>query len=215
MLLPLGPTTLFDRVVDRASLLDHEIILATSEDASDDELESRARTRGLKCFRGPLDNVLARAEAAARFAGFDAFARLCGDRPFLPLDDMRRGMDLMHASLAGSEPLDLVTTHLPAPVPAGLTTEIVRTGAISRANEIADTAEQREHVTTVFYEEPDRFRIHCLETELRALGPVHLSVDSEHDRRDLAAIIHKHPALDLAEAAAAHAWRQLREDHSA
>lgn len=215
MLKQIGNTTLFDRVVCRAELLDQELVLATSEEQSDDELAEHARELGLKAYRGPLNDVLGRAVSAARHAGFDAFARLCGDRPFLPLMDMQRGLEVMRLRLEQSDPLDLVTTHLPSPVPAGLTTEVIRTDALCRAWEMAETTEQLEHVTTLFYQKPDSFRIHALPTDLRELGSVHLAVDSEQDRQLIGSILVQHPELDLAEHEAAKCWRRLHTAHRA
>ncbi len=205
MLRPLGPTTLFDRVVERAHLLDHDMMLATSDQESDDPLVARAKDLNLPVFRGSLDDVLGRAVAAARHAGFDAFCRLCGDRPFMPLDDMQRGMEVMRQSFKQGKPLDLVTTHLPEPVPKGLLTEIIRTETLTGVGKGATTNEQQEHVTTAFYERPSRFRIHELETDLRQLGDVHLSVDTEHDQQAISRVIEQHPALNLPEWKAAEA----------
>ena len=209
MLRPLGPTTLFDRVVERARLLDHDMMLATSDQKSDDPLVARAKELNLPLFRGSLDDVLGRAVATARHAGFDTFCRLCGDRPFLPLPDMQRGIETMLQSLKWGKPLDLVTTHLPAPVPAGLLTEVIRTDSLARIHESATTEEQREHVTTAFYEKPDQFRIHELQTDLRELGTVHLSVDTERDRQLIGEVIHRNPALDFSEREAATSLQEL------
>lgn len=215
MLRPLGPSTLFDRVVERARLLNTELLLATSDQASDNPLVDRANQLNLPVFRGSLDDVLGRAVAAARNAGFDAFCRLCGDRPFMPLGDMRRGIEIMRKSFVQSNPLDLVTSHKPSPVPAGLLTEIVRTAALARVHGGDTTDEQREHVTTAFYDKPYEFRIHELKTGLRALGDVHLSVDSERDQMLIGSIIERNPAPDYPERDAARSLRELAESHPA
>lgn len=215
MLLPLGPTTLFDRVVARARLLNLELLLATSDQNSDDALVQRAGELDLSVFRGSLDDVLGRALAAAKHAGFDAFCRLCGDRPFMPLDDMQRGINVMRQSFTNGDPLDLVTTHLPSPVPAGLLTEVIRTQTLAGIHESTTTAEQREHVSTAFYENPEEYRIHRLETRLRDLGSAHLSVDTERDQRLIARIIEENPAPNFSEREAAAAWQKLAESRPA
>lgn len=214
MLKYLGPTTLLERVIKRAGLLKHEFVLATSNSASDDSLAKEAEKLGVQVFRGSLNDVLARAVDAARHGGFDAFCRLCGDRPFMPLGDMRRAMAVMEQSFHEGRPWDLVTTHLPSPVPAGLLTEVIHTETLARLHKKASKPEQREHVTTIFYEDPERFRIYELETDLRQLGSVHLSVDTDRDRELIAQIIQMNPKLDWSEHEAAKAWRQLAETKS-
>ena len=215
MLRPLGPTTLFDRVVERARLLDHDMMLATSDQESDDPLVERARELDLPVFRGSLDDVLGRALAAARHAGFDAFCRLCGDRPLMPLDDMRRGMEVMRRSLIQGTPLDLVTTHLPTPVPPGLATEIIRTDVLAEIHNNGPRENELEHVTTAFYEYPDAFQIHPMATDLRKIGIVHLSVDTEHDLQLIGKIIEQNPDVEVSEKDAAQAWKDLANSQPA
>src|SRR5579875_1057258 len=60
------------------------IVVATSDDPSDDPLEAAVRGLGVDVFRGPLDDVLARfAGAVQRFgADQDHVIRLTADCPF-------------------------------------------------------------------------------------------------------------------------------------
>jgi len=205
MLERIGPTSLLERVVARARLLDHPIVLATSADPTDDPLARAGVDLGVAVHRGSLDDVLDRACAAARAAAFDAFARLCGDRPFLPLDDMRTGLALMRDSLRGGRGLDLVTTALPRPVPPGLLTEIVRTDALELVRARATSPPDREHVTRGFYEDPGGYAIRALPSPLQDLTGVHLSVDTESDRARLGALIDMHPDVGYPEELAARA----------
>ncbi|MGY6587773.1 MAG: cytidylyltransferase domain-containing protein [Wenzhouxiangella sp.] len=214
MLRPLGPTTLFDRIVERARLLEQELILATSDQTSDDALVQRAGEVDLPVFRGSLRDVLERAVGAARHAGFDAFCRLCGDRPFMPLDDMARGIEIMRDSFTRGNPLDLVTTQLPTPVPKGLCTEIVRTAALAGLGEDSTTAAEREHVTAGFYSAPDKYRIHALETAHREYSALNFSVDEARDLELISQAIEAHPDPGLPVVVAAQwlARKQLLTD---
>lgn len=199
MLLPLGPTTLFERVVARARTLGFPILLATSSDRSDDPLCDAATGLGVSAFRGSLDDVLGRACDAARAAGFDAFARLCGDRPFLPLDDTRRGLALMQERLQRSEPCDLVTNNLPRPVPPGLTMEVIRTGALELVRAQPGPTEGREHLTLGLQTRGSGYTVVELPTSLQDLPRIHLAVDTEADRLRLGRLIEENPPVDLCE----------------
>lgn len=197
MLRPIGPCSLLERVVRRARLLERPMLLATSTESSDDPLVAAAQALGLDACRGPLEDVLQRACLAGEQAGFTAFARLCGDRPFLPLEDMERAIRRMEASLGEAEPLDLITTRLPHPVPAGLMTEVIRTSALRTLERQVTSREEREHVTLGFYSRPERYRVQPLASPLQTMANVHLSVDTEHDLQRIGELIEQWPALDL------------------
>jgi spore coat polysaccharide biosynthesis protein SpsF len=203
MLRRIGPTSLLESVVARARLLELPIVLATSVDPSDDVLASAGASLGLEVHRGSLDDVLDRACGAARAAGFDAFARLCGDRPFLPLDDMRSGIALMRESLRHGPALDLVTTALPRPVPSGLLTEVIRTEALERVRAGAASPLEREHLTQGFYLDRAAYAIHELASPLQGLVGANLSVDTEADLRRLDALIGRHADVACSELVAA------------
>lgn len=209
MLRPVGPTSLLERVVSRARLLEHPLLLATTSDPADDVLCEAAGRLGLEVFRGSVDDVLDRACRAARLAGFAAFARLCGDRPFLPLDDMREGLAIMRRGLAAGDACDLVTTALPRHAPAGLLTEVVRTESLERARMRAGTPADREHVTAALYADPGGYAIHPLPTPLHEFSDVRLAVDTEDDRVRLSRLIERHPDVGFPESLAARAARSI------
>jgi len=206
----LGPTSLFDRVVARARHLHRPIILATSTDSSDDVLCQASESIGVPVFRGSLHDVLDRACEAARAAGFEAFARLCGDRPFLPLEDMRRGIAIMSDHLSAGRPLDLVTSGYPRPVPPGLLTEVINSSSLERIREESRNPHEREHVTPAFHARPQSYVVHELFSPLQDLVDVHLSVDTETDRILLGKVIDACPDITVSEVRAAEIFRAVR-----
>ena len=147
------------------------LCLVTSTDQTDDCLVAAADKLGILAFHGSLNNVLDRACEAAQFAKSDAFARLCGDRPFLPLQDMKRGLLLMQSSLDTHEPYDLITSQLPRPVPPALLTEIIRTDALLGCQQLAVRSDHYEHVTTLIYENLSGYRVYPLRSRLQLIPP--------------------------------------------
>jgi spore coat polysaccharide biosynthesis protein SpsF len=198
MLRDLGGLTLLERVIERARCVHPHVVLATSQRPEDDALADAAEKLGVPHFRGSLDDVMGRAVQAAREHGFDAFARLCGDRPLFPIDDMQRGLDVMTEALMRGEKVDLVTTHAPQPVPAGLTTEILRTDELASARSQTDEARDLEHVTTCFYDHPERFDIVHLQTGMREFAGLHFSIDREEDTQSIGTVFKEYPQVDLA-----------------
>lgn len=215
MLRPIGPTSLLERVVTRARLLDRPLLLATSTEPDDDPLVVAADALDLPVYRGSLNDVLGRACGAAQQAGFAAFARLCGDRPFLPLEDMRQAIRIMEAGLQSGQPPDLITSRLPSPVPPGMMTEVIRTESLVSLLDRATRPDDREHVTTHFYRAADDYRLIPLVSPLQNLPPAHCSVDTDVDLRLLGEAIRLHPSLDFCEQAAVHAVWKLHAEHDA
>lgn len=63
----IGPVTMIERLLAQLSgttTLD-EIVVATTDDPSDDDLATRLAARGVRVFRGDMADVLARYEGAA------------------------------------------------------------------------------------------------------------------------------------------------------
>ncbi len=76
---------MLERVVERArqaKRLDF-VGVATSDLSEDDAIAEFCEAQGIPCYRGPLDDVLARTVEAARSWGLDPVVRITGDCPFV------------------------------------------------------------------------------------------------------------------------------------
>ena len=198
---PVGGIPLLERIIRRAQLLPWPVYLATTGKESDDSLVALAAGFGVPSFRGSEDDVLERAVLAAEEFRLDAFARLCGDRPLFPLEDMREAMTAMRD---GSDTrFDLVTTYSSRRSVPGLTTEVVRTRTLRRILDLGASLEQREHVTSYLYDHPAEFRA----LRIPHRGPVDyrcpsFAVDTESDLLTLDRMFLASAALDLTAAQA-------------
>ena len=88
-----GNKVLIEHVLDRALRVgSYRVILATSEERSDDPLVEfvNQNYKMVDIFRGDLLDVRARAIAACKFYKLDAFARICGDRPLFDVDIVKK-----------------------------------------------------------------------------------------------------------------------------
>lgn len=199
-----GGMPLLERVIRRAQLLPWPVFLATTDREADDRLAALATRLGVASFRGSADRVLERAVLAAEAFGLEAFARLCGDRPLFPIDDLLGAAEAIRAAEAhgtGSPP-DLVTNCLNQRCPRGLTTEVVRTVTLRRILGRDVTAEQQEHLTRYFYDHPADFRIVSLHAPTEPFVCPGFAVDTESDLVMLDRIFTVSPALDLTPAEA-------------
>jgi len=215
-LLPIGEQPLLGWVLRRARRAKgvERVVVATSTDPSDDPVETFARETGAPVYRGPLDNVAARALGCAREFGFAAFTRVCGDRLFLEPSHIEAAVARFSEP---GEPIDVVSNTLAGPVPPGLTTEVVRTDALAEALAHTSDPQDLEHVTRYFYAHAERFRIVWGGIVPSALNGLRFVVDTPEDlqrARYIVARLADPSTATLAQVAAlARTWDQQRLEY--
>ena len=178
MLRPIVGRPLLGRVIDRARRVGGScpIVVATSTEAGDDAIERFARGEGVDVFRGSHHDVAARALGCCEVHGFERFARICGDRPFLPWELI----DALRAT-AEQDDLDLATNMAEKTYPSGTTTEIVATRALRRVLERTFDRQDREHLTRYIYAKPEEFRIVNRSSGQPGWQRLNLAVDDQSD----------------------------------
>lgn len=163
----------------RRSTLGHAVVLATSDRPVDDLLAAWAAREGVGCFRGPAEDVAARALGAADANGFDWFVRISGDSPFID----PAVVDAVAGAFRRHRP-DLATNVFPRHLPPGQSAEAISRPALARALDETRAPEDREHVTRHFYTHPERYRIvnvRAFKRAAQADGAHHLAVDTRWD----------------------------------
>lgn len=138
----------------RRSACVDQMILATSNEASDDPIERLCRKLELDCFRGNLNDVLDRFYRAARSHNPDHVVRLTGD---CPLTDPELIDEVIRFHLAGG--YDYTSNCFEPTFPHGLDVEVFRFSCLEEAWREASLPYQREHVTPFFYQQTGRFRV--------------------------------------------------------
>ncbi len=160
-----------------------EVVVATSDEHSDDAIERFCNEQGVRCFRGPLDDVAMRFSRAAGRFGFDAFVRVSGDSPLLDYTLVDRALEIY---LKGG--YDLVTNILERTFPKGQSVEVLNTDTFDRCLESMVTKEQREHVMRYFYDNPDEVKIFNMVNDVDC-GWMQLSVDTADDLQIFESIV--------------------------
>jgi glutamate-1-semialdehyde 2,1-aminomutase len=127
--------------LSQSSELD-EIVVATSKNAKNDELQSVVESLGYRCTRGSEKDVLSRFYESAIFVGADVVVRITGD---CPLVDSKL-VDECIKSYKNSN-VDYFSNVDPATYPDGLDIEVISFESIERANNETDSEFDREHVT--------------------------------------------------------------------
>lgn len=126
----------------RMSKLLDAVLVATSNDSTDDILAETLAHHGISCFRGGLNDVLDRFYQAAVHAGADHVVRLTGDCPLMDADLI----DTALLRLAERD-VDYICNTSPPSFPDGLDVEAFTMSTLKDAWLHARLASEREHVT--------------------------------------------------------------------
>jgi aryl-alcohol dehydrogenase-like predicted oxidoreductase/spore coat polysaccharide biosynthesis protein SpsF (cytidylyltransferase family) len=140
-LLPVGGYPSAVLAALRAANRGQETILATSDDASDDELARVAQSHGICVFRGSLHDVLGRYYfASSQLSNDCAVVRLTADN-VVPDGDLVKGLT-ERFSASGKEYISIGSG-----LPYGVAAEVFSVAALHRAQREAVSEWDREHVT--------------------------------------------------------------------
>jgi spore coat polysaccharide biosynthesis protein SpsF (cytidylyltransferase family) len=150
------------------------ILVATSDQSDDDAISAFCAANGTNCFRGSLDNVAERLSCAANSVNAKSFVRISGDSPLLDPVLVDAIVGLFEATES-----DLVTNVYPRTFPKGFSVEAIRVEALERARKMLQAGEE-EHVTPVFYRNPDSFKITNFASG-HDWGGINMSVDTAED----------------------------------
>lgn len=156
------------------------VLLVTSEDSSDDPLADYvARRLGVAVFRGPLDDVVLRFQAALRQHPAAWFVRICGDSP--AIDPGLLGWMLARAG----EGMDMMSNIVRRTFPPGQSIEIVRSAPFLALDSTVLAADEREHLTLGIYRRPGEFRIVAVEATVPGLAERRHVVDTLEDLQNM------------------------------
>lgn len=152
------------------------LVVATSDDDSDNALAALCAKLGVACYRGSLNDVLARFHGAYSACGpAQHVVRLTGDCPLIDPAIVDLVVDAHLTSGA-----DYTTNAIQATWPDGQDVEVMRAGTLLRAFAEARLASEREHVTPYIYNHPELFRINHVKGA-RDLSALRWTVDEAAD----------------------------------
>jgi spore coat polysaccharide biosynthesis protein SpsF len=179
VLAPVNGTPMISRVIKSVTRACNEraVVVATSDQSSDDPLVEYVRTLGVKVFRGPLDDVFRRFLLCLQEHPCDWFFRISADSPLINSGIVRAMLPLLEPSI------DLITNVQKRTFPHGQSVELLNAESFQRVNKEELTHEQREHVTKYYYDHPERFRILNLKNSDSSYSKMNFVVDTIDDLR--------------------------------
>ena len=179
--LPLAATgdahTVLGHVVRRArrAAAVSEVLVATTTQSLDDELDALATRLGAGVFRGSETDVLGRFAGALAAAGPAAtVVRLTADNP--AIDPALLEATVAHHLATGAD-----YTHTTG-LPLGTNFEVISAAALRRAHAEATQPDEREHVTPYLRRHPELFRLETLPLAVPpAVADLRLTLDYPSD----------------------------------
>jgi len=131
----------------------NKIIIATTDQVSDNSIEEWSEQNGITCFRGNVDNVLSRYYYAAKEAEAEVIVRITGDDPFKDGAIIDKVIEMLL-----QEDLDFANNNFPPSFPEGLDVEVFTFAALKKAFENSSDNFEKEHVTQYFYRNSELFK---------------------------------------------------------
>jgi spore coat polysaccharide biosynthesis protein SpsF len=181
----LAGRTVLERVVRAArdsEVLD-ELVVATTDEPTDDPVVAECERIGVPVHRGPVDDVLTRFLGVLDTHDSDTVLRFTADCPLLDPE-----LIALAAKVFAAAPyVDYLSTSIARTLPRGLDVEVVRTDVLRSIDKLA-TDHHRTHVTSYIYSHPEDFTVLGL-TLQPDLSHLRLTLDTADDWRLIEAII--------------------------
>ena len=131
------------------------IVVATSKNKTDDEIEDICKKEKIKLFRGDLNNVYKRSLDCFKKLNIESFIRVCADRPLFDV----KLMDRMIKKFKNSK-FDIITNQYPRTYPKGLACEVAKTKIFFEISSHKLSKNFKEHIFNYFYKNSKNYNIY-------------------------------------------------------
>ena len=176
--------TLLETILENLHKVENaKVIVATSNNENNDQLEAFLKSKNELVFRGSENDVLDRFINAAEANDVDGIVRICSDNPFIDWHGVEQLVETAKTSDADYIGFRIndkpsILTHF------GFWGEFVRLSALKRVAETTDVGTMaHEHVTYYIYNHPDMYKcewIVCPEF-LQERDDIRLTIDTRED----------------------------------
>lgn len=170
--------SLIETIYRQAKLLDcfESIIVATTDQQEDDELEEICLSKEIQCFRGEEVNLAKRLVDAGQAFNGDYIARLNADSPILPLHCIQLAWNISQ-----EESADVVSNTEIRTFPYGLTVQLIKVSHLKRKIRKDCSSDELEHVTPLLKKIECTDRILSLEMRPKIKWAGKLAIDTQAD----------------------------------
>jgi len=170
----------------------HDIVLATTVNATDDPLVAFAASEGIGCFRGSEDDVMARVAGAAESARADVIVEITGDCPIIDPELVEQCIRMYQAHSAAYVSNAHVRSY-----PDGMDVQVFSLADLKRSMAMTSDPLDREHVSLHMRRNPDLFRhVHLVAPPELHWPELGLTLDERADYELLKRVIEHFEADD-------------------
>jgi len=139
----------------KKTTLENFVYVLTSKSTTDEKLIDYCKKNNIKYFTGSLHNVYQRFEDFSKENNADAVIRLSGDSPLIDFKLINKFINLAKSS----KKHDLITNIFPRTFPSGQSVEVIFKTAFKKVIKKDMSLQNKEHVTSYFYENSKKFSI--------------------------------------------------------
>ncbi len=162
-----------------------KIIVATSQNPNNDELESFLKFRGEIVYRGSENDVLERFIKAAEENNIDGIVRICSDNPFIDYEGIE--MLIKKAKKSSVDYIGYKIHNTPSiKTHFGFWGEFVTLKALKRVMDTTNEFSAHEHVTIHVYTHLDEYKCEWIECPdfLQGRNDIRLTIDTIEDLKN-------------------------------
>ncbi len=164
------------------------IIVATSNETSDDPIVAWCQKNNTKVFRGDLEDVALRTRNCLDENSCDAFFRINADSPYVQTDLIKEAMRIFET---GS--FDMVTNVLERTYPYGIAVELIKSELFCQKS-LEFSVSEREHITSFFYKYPRDYKIFNIKNDVD-LSTYRFVLDTPEDLEELTSLFKREPNI--------------------
>ena len=163
VLMPILGKPMMELMIERVRRAEriHQVVVATTTEATDDAIVALAQRLGVGCYRGSEEDVLERVLCAAQSVDADVIVELTGDCPLVEPSLVDQLVEIYVTN-----DFDYVANTLKRTYPRGLDTQVFSTAILAQVAELTSDPFDHEHVSLYIYEHPERFKLHNFESDL-------------------------------------------------
>ncbi len=188
VLMPIQGQSILERAIRRlraASVVD-EVVVLTTRLREDDAVAAESLRLGVRVYRGPEKDVLARFQEASEKFSPDIIIRATADNPLIDIGSINR---IVHGLCSSCSDLCMEKD-----LPYGAATEALTAEALVKIHQLALEAHHREHVTLYIKDCPDEFRLLLLAPPEGLRFPqIRITVDTPEDFNFMTQVIGRLP----------------------
>lgn len=150
------------------------LVVATTTNNEDDEIETFCNKNKIECFRGSSSDVLSRYALCAKKYNATTIVRITGDNPLIDSKLVDNAIDFF---LKGD--FDYVANNIIRTFPHGLDVEVMSNNALKISDKESTSLRDREHVTQ-YIRSSDKFKTQNIESDYD-YSDIRITLDEDED----------------------------------